>query len=112
MMKARTFLVAEWVGIGALTLVALRVMPTQEFVSDFLLLALIGFAGGMVARHSSAVTGAVMGTILSLPVGLATGTFLFLGENWQIWTAVAIVLVATGFMFARWLRSRWRPSST
>ena len=111
-MRARTLLVAEWVGIGALTLVALRVMATQEFVSDFLLLAVIGFAGGMVARHSSAVMGAALGTILSLPVGLATGTILFLGENWQIAMAVAIVLVATGFMFARWLRSRWRPSST
>ena len=111
-MKARTLLVAEWVGIGALILVALSVMARQEFVSDFLLLALIGFAGGMVARHSSAVTGAVLGTILSLPVGLATGTILFLGENWQIAMAVAIVLVATGFMFARWLRSRWWPSST
>ena len=112
MLRARTFLVAEWVGIGVLTLVALSVTPTQEFVPGFLVLALIGFAGGMVARHSSAVTGAALGTILSLPVGLATGKILFLGENWQIATAVAIVLVATGFMIARLLRSRWRPSPT
>lgn len=94
-----------WLLVGFLRL-------TGELV--FFGAVLVGAIAGAVTRRPVAIVGLVAGMLAAYPVALALGLWVFLGDNWLVYAAMAGALAAAGFFVSilAGARPRSRPAAT